>query len=79
MAGPPGGFFSPACLSHPQQLLQVIGQVAVLLAFFQQLQILPHQSRSTPQQKGDLTGLTATLGKLRYAHEGRKVIGDGFR
>ena len=65
MGGPPtSGFFFAAAGTEPEELVQVIGHVAIALALGQDLEIGLDEGDPATEEKGDLSGLHASCGRV---------------
>src|SRR5947199_260259 len=62
-----GVFFSAAARADPQELLEVIGHVAIAFALVQEGEIGPDQRGPAAQQEGDLPDLELLGGELGAA------------
>jgi hypothetical protein len=78
MGGPPTSDFFFAAGADPEELVQMIGHVAIAAAFLQDLEIGVDEGDSAAEEKGDLSGLHLLVGELSAAREGGQVVGDRF-
>lgn len=79
MGGPStSDFFFVAAGTDPEEFVQMISHVAIELAFFEDLEIGLDEGDSSPEEKGDLSGLELLACELSAAREGGQVVGDRF-
>jgi hypothetical protein len=75
---PTSDFFFAVAGTDPKELVQMIGHVAIALAFVQDLEIGLDEGDSATEQKGDLPSLHLLASELGAACEGGQIVGNRF-
>src|SRR5215831_9815478 len=79
MGGPPtSDFFFAAAGTDPEELVEMVGHVAVALTLGQEVVVGTDQRRSTTEEESDLPDLHLLASELGAAREGGQVVGDGL-